>query len=267
MLDDDVLRWTEALEPVLPFTNVLEIQALASVAGTADNAAELSDRFVAVISESDDGRDHDDDNGTDSDLVAWLDPADGNAATWEFDHTNPGQAPISAVGTGWFDAIEGASDRLGVAFPEAFFLQNGNPQDINGDGDELDSVPTFLRFNSGGTELDFPGPAVAVAATNAGITIAGNLGFYRVDENADDRDWNGDGDKADFALFRTTVSTLQNSFFISTLNNLATPAVSIPDPSSPEVAIAFLADEAAQLKDFNNDGDTNDQVLRWFRID
>lgn len=267
---DDVLRWTEAVSPILPYTNVLEIQALASPAATvtSENVAELSGRFVAVISESNDERDHDDDNTTDSDLVAWLDPGDGNSAKWEFDHTGPGQGGISAVGTGWFDVLEGVSDRVGVAFPEAFFLnQNGNPLDINGDGDTLDSVPTFMRFNSSGNELDFPGPAVAVAAANAGIAISGNIGFYRVDEAADDRDWNQDGDETDFVLFRTTVSTLQNSVFISTLNNLAMPAVAVPDPSSAPVAVAFLADEAAQTEDFNNDGDTNDHVLRWFRVD
>jgi len=258
---DDILRWAEAVTPVLPFASSMELLAQATVAGGDDGAAELGGRFVAVISELEDGRDHDGSPGTDDDLIAWLDPTEGNAAFWEFDHSDPGMGSIAAVGTGWLAEQAGNPGRLGVAFPEAFF------GDINGDGDALDSVPTFVRFNGAGTELDFPGPAVAVAATNAGIEIVGNLGFYRVDENADDRDWNNDGDKNDFALFRTTVSTLQNSYFVGTLNNLVAPAVTHPDPSSNLISVTFVADESAAQRDFNGDGDTNDMVLRWLRID
>ena len=259
---DDILRWTQATSPVLPFTSSMELLALeTSIAGGEDGVTELGGRFVAVISESDDGRDHDGFPGTDDDLVAWLDPSDAAAAFWEFDHSNPGVGAINAVGTSWMGAQEDADTRVGIAFPEAFF------GDINGDGDTLDSAPTFARFNGAATELDFPGPAVAIADNNAGVAIVGNLGFYRVDENADDRDWNGDGDRNDMVLFRTAVSTLQGSFFIGTLNANVAPAVVVPDASAKQLAVAFLADEAMQAQDFNKDGDTADQVLRYLRID
>lgn len=258
---DRILRWTEATEPVLPFTGVNQLQALFNVAGGTRGATALSQRFVAVISELEDGRDHDGDPASDNNLVAWLDPADGTSAAWQFDHSNPGGGAIDAVGTAWMGEQDGAPTRLGVGFEEDFF------GDINGDGDTLDSVPTFVRFNGPGTELDFPGPTVAVAASNAGIQIVNDLAFYRVDEAADDRDWNQDGDQTDFALFRTTVSTLQNSFLVGTLNSASIPAVDLPDLSTKPVAVTFVADETAEGTDFNKDGDTSDQVLRWFRVD
>ena len=263
---DEILRWVEATFPVLPPTSMSLLLALESVPGGTMGAATLSDRqgeypWVTVVSESDDERDHDGDGLQDGDLLAWLDP--GGAASWEFDHSNPLAAPINSVGTTWM-AQRPERDRLPVTFPEAYFGAAGG--DINGDGDILDVVPTFSWFSPSGTELDFPGPPIAVAQANAGITIAGSLGFYRVDEAADSRDWNGDGDTNDMVLFRTVVQTLLGSFFISTLNTIPGPAVFRPDPNFSEVTISFIADEVMDGVDYNGDGDTADLVMRWFRI-
>lgn len=259
---DDVIRWTSTSTPILPLTDINEILALEDVPGGTEGITDLDGRFICVVSESDDGRQHDDDLLSDDDLIAWLDPLDV-APFWEFDHSNPGVGTINSVGTGWC-AERQERDRFLVAFPEAF----GGGGSINSsDGDVLDSVATFALFDNGPTELDFPGPAVAVDEDNVGTVFADNLAFFRVDEAADNRNWNGDKDKLDHVLFRSNASNGSSAFFVSTLNDFAGPAAYVPEPGSNPVGIAFVAEEAMANRDFNKDGDKADNVLRWFRID
>jgi hypothetical protein len=53
------------------------------------------------------------------------------------------------------------------------------------DSDTNDSIPVFARFDlSDPNDFDFPGPAIAVDADNAGMVIANGTGFYRVEEAA-----------------------------------------------------------------------------------
>jgi hypothetical protein len=255
---DRVLRWVEVTPPtVLPFTNVAHLVALDDNPGGTRGVGVLGSRFVAVVDEAQDDRDHDGNAAVDFDLTAWIDAAQGNAAQWTYDHNGAGTQG-GFVGSSW-SAETGDHTRWLVGFQESVFDQSVN---TGGDTDKLDSAPTIARFDSGNAnDLDFPGAAIAVDADNAGITIANGIAFFRVDEASDNRDWNGGG-KTHFVLFRTTAGTLQQTTYIATLNSLARPAVD----SGGTVGAAFLSDESADNKDLNKDGDKNDFVVRWFRI-
>ncbi len=256
--NDRVLRWVEVAPPtVLPFNGVTHLVALDDNPGGTRGAGVLGSRFIAVVDENEDDRDHDGDAAVDNDLTAWLDPATGNAAAWTYDH-NGGGNPGGFVGSSWSAETEDNSRWL-VGFQESVFDQSVN---TGGDTDKLDSAPTIARFDSGApNDLDFPGAAIAADADNAGIAIANGFAFFRVDEAADNRDWNGGG-KTHFVLFRTTASTLQQTTYIATLNSLSRPAVE----AGGTIGAAFLSDESADDKDLNKDGDKNDFVVRWFRI-
>ena len=257
--EDKVFRYAPVGSGTAFVTSAQALLAIEDVAGGVQGVTDLSERFVAVISEADNQEDFDDDGDTDHDLVAWLNPGavtNSTAAPWVFDHSpNPG---IQAAGCDWM-AERPQRDRLDLTYQEAV---HGAPINTGGDSDELDSIPSFARFDPI-DDLDFPGPPVAGRAKNAGIALTDNdIGLYRVDENADSRDWNGDGDKEDMVLFRTTVSTLQNSNFLGVLNDLPRPAAEVGGKNGA----AYLADEAMAGADFNADGDKEDLVVRWFRI-
>jgi hypothetical protein len=115
--------------------------------------------------------------------------------------------------------------------------------------------------------LIFPGVAIAVRATDAGITTARGSGFYRVDEAADSFDWNGDGDQTDVVVRQTNLS-LGSSLGLGTGSAVAGALAANygGSPNGPSVAM-FLTDEAMAGVDLNNDGDQADKIVRWFRFD
>ncbi len=265
---DTVLRWALVATPQLPFGNSTQLNAVEDgIPGGTHGISDLAGRFLCVVSESDDNTDFDG-GGKTHDLVAWLDPNVG-VPTWVFDH-NPATVGMDAVGaSAMSDRIE--RDRLLVAFEESVTLPSSFPNGINigGDNDRLDSTPTFCRFDPGNSlDLDFPGPAVAVSALNPGIVIANGVAFYRVDELADNRDWNGDGIPG-FVIFRTTLSNnfsaLIGSGIRATANNIAGPCVF----TGGTIGAAFISQEsiAGPLgTDLNADGRKDGFVVTWFRI-
>ena len=267
MFDDDILRWVKVDTVVRPFGDSTELLSVERTNGGAEGVSDFGGRFLCVVDEADDGRDHDGDGNLDRTLIAWLDPADGNAATWDFDHckdANPACAGIDSVGTQWV-AERMERDRFLLAFQESVLGSSINDpffRSKGGDLDTLDSVPTFGFFGGAPLELEFPGPRVAVDDDNAGVGIVNGRAFYRVDEAADSTDWNGDKDMLDFVLFRTDVATVGNSFYIGTLNTLLGPALG----GGSEIGVAFVSDESMDLRDLNNDGDTDDFVLQWLRL-
>jgi len=262
--NDDILRWVKVetqLGSSGVFTAAIGLVALEDVPGGTHGATDFDGRWIVVIDEAADGRSWDGEvsNTTNNieHLVAWLDPADGNSAQWISDHSPaPG---FQCGGSSWMGELEDRV-RVGVGFQESVF---GAP--INGrDTDTQDSVPVFARFDpSNANDFDFPGPAVAADADNVGLVISNNIAYYRVDEAADNFDWNGDGDKLDRVLFRTTVSTLGDSYYLSPSSDVPGPVV-VAD--SANVAAAFLAEESAARVDLNGDGDKNDFVVRWMRV-
>jgi hypothetical protein len=256
---DLVFRWAPVGGGTGYFTSAAGLLAVEPVGGGVFGATDFDQRFLAVISEADNDADY---NGQTSgagfqtqDLVAWLDPSAPSPA-WVFDH-NPSSGGVQAAGSDWFAERE-QRDYLLSTFQESVIDQSLN---TGGDDDKTDSLATFARFQSA-LDLDFPGPTVATMPANAGIVIANNFGFFRVDEADDDRDWNGDGDQTDSLLFRTNPQTMQNTNALSILNDLPRPAVE----SGGTIGAAFVSNEAMAGVDFNLDGDMADLVLRWFRI-
>lgn len=256
---DEVFRWAPVGGGTSYFTSAAGLLAVEAVPGGIDGVSDFEQRFLAVISESDNGADYNGEtSGTGFEsqkLVAWLDPS-APAPAWVFDH-NPGTAGVQAAGSDWL------AEREGRDFLLSTFLESVIAQSINsgGDTDALDSIPTFARFQSA-LDLDFPGPTVATMPGNAGVVIEGGFGFFRVDEADDARDWNGDSDMTDSLLFRTDPDTMQNTNVLAVLNDLPRPAVE----SGGTIGVAYVANEAMSGVDHNGDGDMADLVLRWFRI-
>jgi hypothetical protein len=260
--NDIVLRWTRKLLPIKPFPFEDQLVAIKNVPGGTRGVTDLDGRFIAIVDEAADDRDHDPKSvppgsGTKvQTLVAWLDPNDGNGATWEFNHAN-GPNPLG-VGGSWM-AERKERDRILFAFQESVF---GTSINVNGDADTLDSTPTYVSFDPGNQDdLDFPGPAVALDSTNPGMVLAEGVIFYRVDETEDNRDWNNDGDLDDQVMWRTRMSD-NSSTYMGTLNDLPLPAIVASD-----FGAAALFDEVQAKRDYNGDGDQADFVVRWFRID
>jgi hypothetical protein len=263
--NDVVLRWTR-MQPtqlqILPFDDSDELLAIKNVPGGTRGVTDLDERWIAVIDENADDRDHDPKSNPPGSgtklqtLVAWLDPASGSSATWEFDHAS-GPDPLG-VGASWM-AERKERDRFLVGFQESVF---GTSINVNGDSDIVDSTPTYASFDPGNpNDLDFPGPAVALDSGNPGLVLAEGVIFYRVDEDEDNRDWNNDGDFEDQVMWRTRMSD-NSSVYMGTLNDLPGPAIVASD-----FGAAYLADEVQGNRDFNGDGDQADFVVRWFRID
>lgn len=257
---DEIFRWAPVGGGTAYFTAAAGLLAIEDVAGGLCGVTDFDQRFMAVISESDNDADF---NGQssgdlgfeDQDLVAWLDPG-APSPMWVFDH-NPANAGVQAAGADWLDERP-QRDYVLATFLESVVGVSLNP---SGDDDILDSLATLGRFDSP-TDLDFPGPPVASMPGNAGIVIANGFAFFRVDEADDDRDWNGDGDKFDSLLFRTNPATLQNTNALAVLNDLPRAAVE----AGGTIGVAFVASEPMAGIDFNGDGDSADYVLRWFRI-
>jgi hypothetical protein len=271
--DDRVLRWISVRDQAslgsdFVYKNVQGLIALANTAGGTRGATDLGGRFIAVVDEAADERSYDGVAGTDNTLIGWLDPSAGASAQWTFDH-NAGAAGFQGAGARWMGEQPDRT-RVGAGFQESVFGNRINARDT----DTTDSVPTFVRFDPGNaSDLDFPGPAIAIDEDNAGIVTGAGIALFRVDENADNFDWNSDGDRNDFVLFRTRVTTLADTLAVSTLNSLSAPAAFFDlglGQGATAIGAAFLADESAisagNARDLNADGDTNDLVLRWMRV-
>jgi hypothetical protein len=261
--NDRVLRWLRAVPAGgAIFTDIDGFVAIANVDGGLHGVTDLAGRWIAVIDEAADGNSTwDGIPGTDNDIVAWLDPSDGLGAQWTTDH-DAATNGVQAVGTTFLDEMA-SRQRVFMGFQESVANLAINGRDT----DKLDSIPVFVRFDpNDADDLDFPGPAVATHDNRIGTVIENDVAYYRVDESDDNFDWNGDGDKLDEVLFRTTVSTLDDSFFIATLNALPIPAV-VTD--SNDVGAAWLVQESMLSGiggDLNGDGDTDDFFVFYMRV-
>ncbi len=261
---DEVVRWTQivsAPSAILPLNTAANLHALFDCPGGTHGLAELDNAFIACVSESEDDVDIDGDTLKTKNLVGWLSPSN-TAHAWDF---TPGTA-LTFAGATWMRETHDRA-RLNVAFPESVAGVNINahtPAVPGEDTDTNDSVPTFPDLS--GTTLAYPGVAIALSPSNAGMIIGKNVAFYRVSEAADSRDWNNDSDETDFILFRTSLSN-GTSGAMGVLNDFTRLAVEFDENGTPTGA-AFLADESLQGagSDLDGDGDTNDNVVRYFRF-
>jgi hypothetical protein len=275
---DEVARWVATALPITPARDAEDLHALAAVPGGSRGLAVLDERLVAVIDEAADGANHDG-KAADHELVAWLDPAAANP-TWRFAHQS---ASNPSFGTGVFDddgdsepfagtswmAAEAVGDRLPLVFLEEVPGTNPDVGSLNTnldcnlvvkDTDKTDGLPVWADFEAGPT-LDFDGMGYAVDLANAGLEIAGAHAFFRVSESADARDYNGDGQTNDLVLFRNPLTTC-GPVPMATSSAIVGPVVTTDRAS----AAAFLSSESQAGVDFNQDGDTGDVVVRYFRF-
>lgn len=265
---DLVFRWTEAQTPILPFTLVDDLVALdVTQPGDTLGASDLDNRFLVVVDEAEDSRNHDG-KGANNELLAWLDPRDGPLAFWTYDHSSGSGA---FIGPSWVRE-RAERDVLLVASRETVL---GLPLN-SADSDTSDSVPTYASFLPPAVkQLQFPGPSIALDADDAGIVIADDVVLYRVDEQSDNRDWDEDGDVFDIVLLRSKLDNPQKGIFMATLRrfNSAAAKNNGTGPGDDPVVVtdglvgaAFLAQEAVEQDDLNGDGDTSDFVIRHFRF-
>ena len=283
---DTMARWSRLDPDILPVREPELLRAVdTNLPGGSMGIALLSGVLVAAIDEDDDSEDINARGGMADTLLGWIDPEEGTAATWTFQHQAP--SPFDTVGTGIFDlagasepfagaswmAEDSQSGRLGIAFQESIPAGNPNIVTLNNnlncgfeqkDADSLDSIPVWADFPGVpgfGSVLDFDGIGYAIDASDAGIVIARGFAFFRVDEAADNRDYNNDGVANDFVLFRNPLSACA-PVSMATSSNIDGPSI-ITDGLR---GAAFLSSEAQAGIDFNGDGDTQDLVIRFFLI-
>lgn len=266
---DRVVRWTKMVtgtSAILPLNAAANIHALDDVPGGTHGLAELQERLVIVADEQADGLDINSDGLKTFDLVGWLLPST-TAQPWQFAHSG------NFVGASYVGETRDRS-RLTLALQEivgGISLNPGAPGNP-GDNDLLDSIPTFPIFNASSV-LTFPGVKIAVdvglpATNNPGMVITHGLGYYRVGEAFDNRDWSGDGDKMDRLVFRSSFSqgTTNVNGISSTVNR---PVIEIDPLSGSPACAAIITDETLQTAggfDINDDGDSTDLVLQYFRF-
>jgi hypothetical protein len=266
-VNDRIFRWISAANPggvVLPETDPSRLMALVtsvpgSVGDSTGGVLVAGKLWVLLVDEAADGRDHDGDPGTDNNLIGAKDPSLVGQA-WNFAHTSSGVP----VGVTWMATDIQTANRNLMAVEESVI-----GIDQNGDGDLVDSFPTFPKVLSGST-LTFPGLALATSGTNAGIVTAAGVGYFRVSEAAEGgSDFNTDGDVNDFILSRVGVSNSEPLVHMATLNSLDRPAVLFDSTSAPKFGVILFQEsmQGASGKDLNGDGDSNDYVPRYFRID
>ena len=269
--DDRVVRFVETLTPVLPHNDqdvdIIALALASEVPGGTYGLAAADGRFIVLVDEESDGTDYDgkmDENMdmVDNRLLGWRDPASGSG--WIFDHG------VDVEGT-FMSFFQGATwmaetpdrNRLLVAVPEDVEGVDLNFTSDGGDGDLQDSFPSFAFFTTE-PRLSFPFVRFAVDPDNAGIVLSENIAFYRVSEPDNGRQYNNDGDMLDQVLYRSSLSTGETAF-MGTANSLDRPVIELAPGEVNPVGSAFLSSEPSAGVDFNNDGDMDDFVWRYFR--
>ena len=266
--NDYVVRWVQMNTTVLPLTPAANIHALTDVPGGTHGLAELGTRFVIEVSEADDNLDINGDAQKTLDLIGWLSPTGQANSNTPWDFTHGGAPGTTFVGASWMSELPDRS-RMNLALEERVMgvnINSHNPPVPGEDTDTNDSVPTFPIFTGGTPYMAFPGVAIAVQTGNSGIVTARNIGFYRVSEAEDSRDWNSDGLETGYVLFRTSL-TQGTSAAMGALNSLpGRPAIEVNTEETSPSGAAFIADEQLQGSgfDYNGDGDATDLVISYF---
>ena len=267
--NDLIFRWVEASDPLatpLPEAGEDKMLALATTipgfyGPSSGGVIPMDAVWVVLVDEAADGHNHDGDAGTDNLLLAAIVPSNP-VGNWNFNHGTSNPGPVSVT---WMADNLTESNSFVAALDEDVL-----GSDLNFDGDEIDSVPTFPELSSANI-LKFPGYGVAVKEDDAGVTTARGLGFFRVSEKHNNLgggvgiDLNGDGDDNDYVLYRIARAPNASPIYMGTLNSLPIPSITFETEGVPLVG-AFLYDEAAAKVDLNKDGLANDLVVRYFRF-
>jgi hypothetical protein len=263
--NDAVFRWTSTVTPLAPFTDQNQLLATIAVGGNALGVTDLGDKFVIIVSEADDDRNHDQDPGTDNFLLAWLDPALGANAVWNFDNDST-KAGVQALGVNWM-ADRPQRDYVLFSLQEKLAGKSLNKHDK----DQFDSVPAWGKFTTGAApELVVRWGPAALADLNAGIVMAGDNVFFRGNQVADHHKYvhSKFGQGSDVVL-RTTISHRRIDY-ISPVNSAFNTDVIVTDG---KYGAALLVDEWNAQFDYNknktiNFGDPQhvipDFSVRWF---
>jgi hypothetical protein len=288
---DVVPRWVEAVTPIMPPNDPAQFHAVGqTIPGGSLGISRLDKSFVIIVDEAADSSDLDG-KPQDHCLVGWLKPREGFTTLWTFAHqsssspaigtaifedtdgdgvTNPDNGASEPYGGPSYMAEEDRNGRLGVTFLEEVPGTNPRVASINNnlkcrvvikDTDLVDAMPVWLDFEDGPI-LDWDGVGYSTDAANAGVFITGNHAFYRVDEAADNRDYNKDGVLDDIILFRNPLNScnpknMEESSFVPG------PAI-ITDLLN--AGAAFFVSEAMAGEDLNEDGDLSDLIVRYFGL-
>jgi hypothetical protein len=248
--DDRVLRWVEVTRSsVVPRPAPERAVALHDAPGGVHGVVELDERFVAILSESEDGHDLNGDPARDVNPLAFTDPfaSSGDPDSWTF--------RIITRSAEWMGpSAEGRI--LQVSVEEAELASS-----CNRDTDFDDSFAYHGHFDPGGLFLS--GFCYAAERFNTGQVLIGDVAFWRASERDQNRDINEDRDLDDVVLVRHTVFPLGRLLYnVGTLNDLPLPSVFRGEGD----LVAFLMDEAMAGRDANGDGDASDLVLRTVSI-
>jgi hypothetical protein len=256
---DLVLRWAPLSDPDSPESaSTLLRQVDFNVPGGALGAIELGDRFVIASPRTVvvDGA------PVNASFLAWAEP--GISATYQdsfFDPDDANQQDPLVI------APDFLSDLASVGRNPCTLLEQSVGLNLNAgctavlkDNDETDSLPAWLRYDAQDDALIIAGLGWALQALNGGVVIRSGTAFFRVSENADNFDWNDDGDESDFVLFRSPVTACAPTN-MGTLNNLpGTPSIY----GGSAVGGVFFASETAQNSDLNGDGVISGLAARFF---
>jgi len=277
--NDAVVRWVVAELPVRPPNDPEQLHAVqTALPGGALGFTRLEDRLVCVVGEAEDGRDQDG-KPDDNDLVAWVDPLEEGDLRWTFSHQSDREEHGTSIfasdgasepfaGASWMAQEE--SGRVGIAFQESVPGTNPLVGSLNNnvlcdlvakDTDVTDELPVWADFESGPT-LDLDGTGFALEAGNAGIVVRFGFVFFRVDEAADGRDYNGDGDMGDAVLMRNPIFSCEPRYMAVVSRELG-PVVVVDDFLEGG---AFISSEADAGIDWTGDGDMDDLVVRYFEF-
>ncbi len=261
---DSIFRWVAAsnpTDPQLPVVNSTRLLAVdTTIPGGSGGVVRLTNLWVLNVDEAADGRDYDNDPGTNREVIAAHEPSEGGQ-DWNFNH---GRTVARPVGLTWMAEDPESASRFFGAFSEVFgsIGTTGNG-DINLDGDGADSVPTVADVLED-NRLEFPGVRVATSRANSGLTVEENVGFHRIDEgDQGNEDFNGDGDMNDLVIQRFNINS-SGTAVVGTSSSASGPCV-FTGTGNAEFA-AFLTEEFMEGADFNDDGDTSDFIVRYLRL-
>ncbi len=262
--DDLIVRWTPLDDPDNAQTSLNLMRAVdVSLPGGARGLVELSGRLI-VGNRQEVPTPAGDQTVT---VLGWVDPIGGVAFEQDFfdpEDSNFSDPIVTAVDWMSSEQILGRNPIAILEGPTMLNLNLGctGVAKDSGSADTEDSIASWLLFSATNNEMILAGRGWAVQPGNSGLTIAAGHSFFRVSEDSDGFNWNGDGDSSDQLLFRVPL-TQCDSTNMGVLNSI---------PGEPAIhtdgvfGAAYFADETAQGLDLNMNGEVAGLALRTFRF-